>query len=114
MTTELSRRIALFGDLIESGVFRDPNAVPSRNDLGVLKTRAWQAVRAFGADPTRDNADAVTVAGRELDEACDRYRAAHFPNALGLFALCDRDLGQPLTIWAVYPTGPECVFEESR
>ena len=110
MTTELTRRIAHACALIESGVFRDP--VEDRARLAILKTRHHQAFRAFGADPTSDNGDAITAASVELDEACEAYRLAHFPNALAVFVICDRDIGQPLSIWAVYPTGPECVFEE--
>lgn len=84
-----------FGDLV----------APSPADLGDLKSAFWRAVRSDGLG----NRTALTAA--RVDAAEERYRLKHHPDALKIMVFADEDRGQPLSIYAVFPTGPECVFE---
>lgn len=84
---------------------------PTPEDLGNLKTAAWQALRRHNETGLAKDAAAFIDACEALDAACDQYRREHHPDALNLFALCDHELGQTLTIHAEYASGTECVYD---
>ena len=74
--------------------------------LADLKTAAWTAVHE------QRPKDFLTLAD-ELREACEDFRRRHFPKAREVFVICDRRIGQPLSIYRRTPTGrPVLVFEE--
>lgn len=80
-------------------------------ELGALKSDAWKALRRFNETGLASDADVASVAARRVEAAQDEYRRLHYPNALAIFVLADADRGQDCQIFAVFPTGPECVFE---
>lgn len=84
---------------------------PTPTELGALKTAAWKAIRKSGQSGSSADFDAANAAMRAVEDAAEDYRLAHHPNALRLFVLADDEIGQPLSIYAVCATGPECVYE---
>ena len=76
-----------------------------------LKSAAWRAVREFGDNPTGVNAEASSAAARAVEAEEEDFRLAFFPNALKVFVLADDERGHGCSIYAVFPSGPECVFE---
>lgn len=74
--------------------------------LADLKTAAWTAVHEERPK------DFLTLAD-ELRDACEDFRRRHFPKAREVFVICDRRIGQPLSIYRRTPTGrPVLVYEE--
>lgn len=70
------------------------------------KTQAWLAVRE-----TRPK-DFLTLAA-DLDALCEEFRRRYFPRAREVFAICDRRIGQPLSVYRRTPTGRTAlVYEE--
>lgn len=80
-------------------------------ELGALKSSAWTAIRRFNATGLASDADAASLAARAVERAQEDYRIEHHPNALAIFVLADEEKGHGCQIYAVFPTGPECVFE---
>ncbi len=81
-------------------------AVDELTRLGDLKTAGWTALRE------QRHADYLATAA-ELAEACEAFRRLHFPRAREVFVVCDRAIGQPLSVYRRTPTGrPVLVHEE--
>lgn len=75
--------------------------------LADLKTAAWTAVHE------QRPKDFLTLADA-LGDACEDFRRRHFPKAREVFVICDRRVGQPLSIYRRTPTGrPVLVYEEA-
>ncbi|KRB73051.1 hypothetical protein ASE01_19950 [Nocardioides sp. Root190] len=83
----------------------------AQDELGNLKSNLWQAVRDLRNAPTADNYDAVAGIARALESACEEFRKTNVPNALEVFVTCDHKIGQPLSIWARFASGVECIYE---
>lgn len=76
--------------------------------LGDLKTEGWAALRE------QRHADYLATA-RELEAACEEFRRRHFPKAREVFVVCDRMIGQPLSVFRRTPSGRVVlVHEEPR
>ena len=84
---------------------------PSPDDLARLKSAAWTALRRFSATGLASDADDAALAARRVEAAQEEYRRVHFPNALAVFVLADEERGHSCQIYAVFSTGPECVYE---
>lgn len=69
-----------------------------------LKSAAWRAIRS-------GNESMATAAARAVEAEEESFRQAFFPNALKVFVLADDERGHDCSIYAVFPSGPECVFE---
>ena len=70
------------------------------------KTRAWLAVH------DQRHKDFLTLAD-ELGDLCEDFRRRYFPKAREVFVICDRRIGQPLSVYRRTPTGrPVCVYDE--
>jgi hypothetical protein len=63
-----------------------------------LKTECWQLVRD---GKVREFLDA----SKRLEALCDDFRRQHYPKAREVFVVCDRTIGQPLSIYRRTPTG---------
>lgn len=76
--------------------------------LGDLKTEGWTALRE------KRHADYLAAAA-ELKYACEAFRLRHFPKAREVFVVCDRMIGQPLSVFRRTPSGRVVlVHEEPR
>ena len=66
--------------------------------LADLKTSGWVATREHRV------VDFLAIAA-ELRDACEDFRRRYFPKAREVFVVCDRELGQPLTVYRRTPSG---------
>lgn len=71
--------------------------------LGDLKTRAWDALRASNEGTAHRRA--YVDAANALEAAERDFRAAFYPRAGSIWAVCDRTIGQELEVFTVSPKG---------
>ena len=111
-TAALDARMGHFARLVgEVPIPAHGGPAPTPDDLALLKSSAWRSLRRFNKLRTADAEDDYSDAARAVEAAEEEYRLAHHPDALKVFVLADTERGHHCQVYAVYATGPVCVYE---
>lgn len=91
----------------EAGIMTAAPQLELFDRLADLKTQAWAAVREHRPK------DFLALAST-LEAECEEYRAEHHPDAREVFVVCDRAIGQPLSVYARTADDHVLLYEEAR